>query len=100
MDSLIRILRQNSAISRADIARQLGQTEAAVTVKIEQLEREGTILGYQAVINREQWDADRVTAVIEVRVEPGLTALTRILMGASERARPRVTPMMAAFEAT
>ncbi len=70
MDSLIRLLRQNSAIPRADLARQLGQSEAEVVAKIAKLESDGTILGYQAVINREKYDADAVTAVIEVRVTP------------------------------
>jgi DNA-binding Lrp family transcriptional regulator len=70
MDSLIRLLRQNSAIPRADLARQLGQSEAEVAAKIAKLESDGTILGYQAVINREKYDADAVTAVIEVRVTP------------------------------
>ncbi len=70
MDSLIRLLRQNSAIPRADLARQLGQSEEEVAAKIAKLESDGTILGYQAVINREKYDADAVTAVIEVRVTP------------------------------
>lgn len=70
MDSLIRILRQNSAISRADLARQLGLTEADVTDKIAKLEADGMILGYHAVINSEMWDAEAVTAAIEVRVTP------------------------------
>jgi len=70
MDSLIRLLRQNSATPRADLARQLGVSEADLAARIDKLEQEGTILGYQAVINREKWDPDAVTAVIEVRVTP------------------------------
>lgn len=70
MDSLIRLLRQNSATPRADLSRQLGVSEAELAAKIGKLEKDGTILGYQAVINREKWDPDAVTAVIEVRVTP------------------------------
>jgi DNA-binding Lrp family transcriptional regulator len=70
MDSLIRILKQNSAIPRADLARQLGLSEADLAAKIAKLEQNGTILGYHAVINREVWDTGTVTAVIEVRVTP------------------------------
>ncbi len=70
MDSLIRILRQNSLISHADLARQLGLTEAEVTTRIARLEADGIILGYHAVINSEKWDAEAVTAVIEVRITP------------------------------
>ena len=70
MDSLIRLLKQNSAIPRADLARQLGLSEVELAAKIAKLETDGTILGYHAVINREKWDTDAVTAVIEVRVTP------------------------------
>lgn len=70
MDSLIRIIRQNSAISHADLARQLGIAETEVSARISELESDGTILGYHAVINREKWDADTVTAVIDVRITP------------------------------
>jgi DNA-binding Lrp family transcriptional regulator len=70
MDSLIRLLRQNSSIPHADLARQLGLTEAEVTTRIRRLEADGIILGYHAVINSEKWDAEAVTAVIEVRVTP------------------------------
>ena len=70
MDSLIRLLKQNSAIPRADLARQLGLSEVELAAKIAKLEADGTILGYHAVINREKWDTDAVTAVIEVRVTP------------------------------
>ena len=70
MDSLIRILRQNSAIPRADLARLLGLTEADVAAQIAKLEADGVILGYHAVINSDLWDAEAVTAAIEVRVTP------------------------------
>ena len=70
MDSLIRILRQNSAISRADLARQLGHTETEINARIAKLEADGTILGYHAIINSEKYDTEAVSAVIEVRVTP------------------------------
>ena len=70
MDSLIRLLRQNAATPRVELAHQLGVSEAELAAMIEKLEKDGVILGYQAVINREKWDPDAVTAVIEVRVTP------------------------------
>ena len=70
MDSLIRILRQNSAISRADLAHQLGHTETEINARIAKLEADGTILGYHAIINSEKYDTEAVSAVIEVRVTP------------------------------
>ena len=39
-------------------------------MEISRLEREGVILGYQTIINREKWDTDIVTAVIEVKITP------------------------------
>lgn len=70
MEKLVEILRQNALTPREDIARMLDLTREEVDGQIETLEREGVILGYQAIINREKWDAERVTAVIEVRITP------------------------------
>ena len=75
MDTLIRILRQNSTIPRADLARQLAISEPELAARIAKLEADGTILGYHAAINREKWDADAVS----VRV--GSTALPAALPG-------------------
>lgn len=48
----------------------LDMTVEQVEATIAQLERERVILGYQAIINREKWDTDVVTAVIEVKITP------------------------------
>lgn len=48
----------------------LDLTPAQVDAEIARLEQEGVILGYQAIINREKWDTDVVTAVIEVKITP------------------------------
>ena len=55
---------------REDIARQLGISLDEVTAEITRLEAEGIILGYQAIVSREKWDADLVTALIEVKITP------------------------------
>jgi len=55
---------------RADMARLLDLTEANVDVAIARLEADGIILGYQAIINREKWETEKVTAVIEVKITP------------------------------
>ena len=91
MDSLIRILRQNSS-PHADLARQLGVTESEVSAKIAQMEADGIILGYHAVINSEKWDAKAVTAAIEVRVTPeregGFDRIANRIAGFEEVERP------------
>ena len=55
---------------REDIARLLDRSVEEVEAEIARLEKEGVILGYQAIVNREKWDADVVTAIIEVKVTP------------------------------
>jgi DNA-binding Lrp family transcriptional regulator len=70
MEALIDLLQKNALTPRADIARMLDLTEEEVAAAIAKLEQEGVILGYQAIINREKWDTDVVTAVIEVKITP------------------------------
>ncbi len=70
MDPLIRFLHNNSKTSHSDIARALGMAEADVERRIEDAEADGTILGYQAVIDRQKAGHRGVRALIEVRVSP------------------------------
>lgn len=70
MDEIIDLLQQNALMPRADIARLLGHTVEEVEAAILQFERDGVVLGYQAIINREKWDTEKITAVIEVKVTP------------------------------
>ncbi len=70
MEALIDLLQQNALTPREDIARMLDMTVEQVEAEIARLEHEGIILGYQAIINREKWDTDAVTAVIEVKITP------------------------------
>lgn len=70
MDHLLALLKQNARISLEDAAKQLGLTPEEVAARMEQLEKRGVIRAYQAVVNDDKLDADQVTAVIEVRVQP------------------------------
>jgi DNA-binding Lrp family transcriptional regulator len=70
MQALISLLQHNPLMPRADLARLLGISEADVNAQIAALEQDGVILGYQTVINREKWNPDTVTAVIEVKITP------------------------------
>ncbi|MCX7869003.1 MAG: Lrp/AsnC family transcriptional regulator [Terrimicrobiaceae bacterium] len=67
---IIEILERNALTPREDIARMLGLSVRDVESEIARLEAEGIILGYQAVVSREKWDTDVVTALIEVRITP------------------------------
>ncbi len=70
MENLIALLQHNPLMPRADLGRLLGLPEDEVKAKIAELEKEGVILGYQTVINREKWNPNTVTAVIEVKITP------------------------------
>ncbi len=70
MDALIDLLQQNALMPRADMARLLDKDPAELDSVIAKLEAEGVILGYQAIINREKWDTEKVTAIIEVKITP------------------------------
>jgi len=52
------------------MAKLLDMTTEDVEARIAALERDGVILGYQAIINREKWESEKVTAVIEVKITP------------------------------
>lgn len=70
MDELLRILRNNALESHEAIARMLGVGPAEVAERIADYEKRGLIRGYQAILNEDELDLDKVTAVIEVKVMP------------------------------
>ena len=70
MDELLQILQANALESRDNIARMLGVPAGEVTRRIEDYEKQGVIRGYQAILNEDRLELDKVTAVIEVKVTP------------------------------
>lgn len=70
MDELLRILKSNALESPENLAKMLSLTEDEVKEKIANYEKRGIIRGYQAIVNEDQLDLNRVTAVIEVKVTP------------------------------
>ncbi len=70
MDELLQILQSNALESHEDIARMLGVPVAEINKRIADYEKKGVIRGYQAILNEDQLDLDKVTAVIEVKVTP------------------------------
>lgn len=72
MDRLIELIKSNARMPAGDLAKALGMTEQEVTERIEALEKNGTILGYHAIVDPEKaghCNGD-VEAVIEVRITP------------------------------
>ncbi len=70
MDELLKILQNNALESRETIARLLGSSAAEVDARIAEYEKRGVIRGYQAILNEDELDLEKVTAVIEVKVTP------------------------------
>jgi DNA-binding Lrp family transcriptional regulator len=70
MDELLKILKKNALETPENIAKMLGTTADDVKKRIAEYEKNGVIRGYQAILNEDQLDLDRVTAVIEVKVTP------------------------------
>lgn len=69
-EQLIGLLQQNARLSNAELAVMLGISEEEVAAAIQQLEADGVIKGYSAIVNEELANKDMVTAVIELRVTP------------------------------
>jgi len=70
MERLLELLKSNGRASTEDLAKALNQKEADVTAQLEALERDGTIVGYQAVFDPEKLGKGAVEAVIEVKITP------------------------------
>ena len=70
MDELLEILQSNALQPREDIARMLELSVDKVNERIADYEKRGVIRGYQAILNEDQLDLEKVTAVIEVKVTP------------------------------
>src|SRR3989454_10855940 len=70
MDPLLKLLRENAAITPAQLSRMLDRPEAEIAAKIKGYERDQVILGYRTVLNEEKLGVDVVRAVIEVKITP------------------------------
>ena len=70
METLLRLLQQDSNTPREELARLLNLSVEETNARIAALEKEGVIRGYQAIVDRERLDKNTVTAFIEVRITP------------------------------
>jgi DNA-binding Lrp family transcriptional regulator len=70
MDELLKILKRNALEKPEAIARMLKISPKAVRARIAEYEKAGVIRGYQAIVNEDQLELAKVTAVIEVKVAP------------------------------
>jgi len=72
MDEILEILEKNARITEEEIARMLKRSVPQVKRVIKKFEKQGVILGYKTIINKELMrdDDSEVRAIIEVRVTP------------------------------
>ena len=67
---ILKLIENNSKMDTADMATVLGIDESVVINTIHDMEQEQIICGYNTVINWDKTDTERVTALIEVKVQP------------------------------
>ncbi len=67
---ILKLLSKNARYTPEQIATMLGAEESEVKAKIEQLENDGIIRGYKAVIDWDQFDDAYVSAIVELNVVP------------------------------
>ena len=70
MDELLKILKENALESPENIAKMLNLSPEEVRRRIQEYETKGIIRGYQAIVNEDELELDKVTAVIEVKITP------------------------------
>lgn len=67
---LLEILRGNAKYCAAELAELVSMTEAEVSEQLVDWEKDGTILGYHAVVDRDKMGEISCTAFIEVKLTP------------------------------
>lgn len=67
---ILKLLSRNARYTTEQLATMLGKDEKDVKNEIEQLEKDGIIRGYKAVIDWEQLDDAYVSAIVELNVVP------------------------------
>lgn len=72
MDEILQILEKNARITPEEIAGMLKRSVISVKKAIRKFQKQGVILGYKTIINKEltRDDDSEVRAIIEVRVAP------------------------------
>ena len=70
IDPLLQLLRRKARHTHQELAELLAMTEDEVRARIAGWEKDGAIVGYQAVIDPERAGDEDVSAFIEVRLTP------------------------------
>ena len=69
-EKILTFIEKNSRVNLKDLAVMLGVEEAVVANEIADMEKEGIICGYHTLIDWDKTSAEKLTALIEVKVTP------------------------------
>lgn len=69
-EKILKLLYKNARYTNEDLALMTGLSETEVQAEITDMEKAGLIRGYKAVIDWERLDSAKVSAIIELKVEP------------------------------
>jgi len=67
---ILEILQRDARITPSEVAVMLGEKETHVADLIRQMEKDGIILAYKAIVNPERAMEEKVACLIEVSVQP------------------------------
>ena len=70
MEKLLKLLENDATLTHKELALMLQKEEGDIQEMIRQLEKDGVILGYKAIVDWDKTDKETVTALIEVKVMP------------------------------
>ena len=70
MEEILKILQKNSRYTNEEIGTMVGKTETEVEKIIKEYEKSGVIAGYTTLVNWDDTNKERVTALIEIKVAP------------------------------
>ena len=70
MDSILKLLENDSRLTAKEIAAMLELDEKDVASAIEEYEKNGTIVAYKTLVDWDKTDREIVSAVIELKVTP------------------------------
>ncbi len=70
MNKLLNLLEKDARLTPAQIAVMTQSDEGDIKRAIEEFEKDGTILGYQALVDWDKTDREYVSAIIELRITP------------------------------
>ena len=70
MDTILKLLESDGRLTPEQIATMLGVSTEEVAAAVAEYEKNGTIVGYKALVDWDKTDREFVSALIELKVEP------------------------------